>query len=163
MTYTAPPTWTPDQIVSAADLNTYLTANLNYLWQRPKVGIIRNNGGTYTTTATSRADIDGTNLKAILQITNGAILAGLTVTTIGGASGYANDPRFDLDYNGVKAAPAYSVIQNNSGIQSISMTWLLTGLTPGSYTLKPQWFVPAGTGAIQCSANSPVIFWAAEI
>ncbi|SRR5258708_14989557 len=68
MSFTTVPTFTPGQVVTATDLNTYLRDNEGYLLNRPSQIILRDNNANYTNNvAGSYANIDGTNLAITLN------------------------------------------------------------------------------------------------
>lgn len=64
MAYTQPPTWTTAQIVTAADLNTYLTDNLHFLIALAKENIVViNDSNTNNLTNTTFAQLGSVALS----------------------------------------------------------------------------------------------------
>ncbi|MCC7448388.1 MAG: hypothetical protein IT324_13285, partial [Anaerolineae bacterium] len=72
MAWTNMPTWLPDQVVGATDFNTYITDNMTYLFGgRGGNTVVRDNGASYSSTSSSFADIDSTNLAITTSIVSG--------------------------------------------------------------------------------------------
>src|SRR5258708_27288320 len=103
MRWTAPPTFTPGQVVTATDLNTYLRDNPNYLYARPNSSIKRVNGSDYTTSSSTFVDIDGTNLSITLTLTGAAVLVCFTANI---PSAFGGNGAFDVVVDGVRYANA---------------------------------------------------------
>jgi hypothetical protein len=170
--WTTPPTFTPGQIVTATDFNSYLRDNPLYLLARPSQSILRDNNASYTTTSTSFVDIDGTNLKITMSISGSAVLLGFTGAMILSTTGYA---KFDFDVDGTRFAnggtdglTAGNFINGNPNL--ITMMALVTGLAAGSHTFKPKWCVSSGaiTGTLFAGNGTGgqdflPDFWAVEV
>ena len=95
MAWTTPKTWTPG-MVNAADMNLHVRDNLNAL-KAPATGIRAVNAGAdYTTSSTSFAFVDLTDLGMGLTLTGGDVLVSLSASVdndTGGARVY-----FDVRY-----------------------------------------------------------------
>ena len=162
MPWTAPPTFTPGQVVTATDLNTYLRDNPSYLFTRPNGVIKRLNAANYSTTSTSFVDIDGTNLAVTLALTGSAVL----VTFIGKSVSAHTPGDHDFTIDGARFA---NTTRGLAGINSsdvfMSYCVLVTGLSAGSHVFKPQWKITPAADAYLYSDSTtfPVIFSVQEV
>ena len=167
MPWTAPPTFTPGQVVTATDLNTYLRDNPSYLVARPGQSIKRDNGAAYTTTSDVMTDIDGTNLSITLVMAGSAVLVSFSAMI--NQSGTPQVPRFDFTIDGVLWSAATRGILfhlENSQYWDIgySYTVLVTGLTPGTHVFKPQWRrnAASGTCSLAAQASSSLLLFSVQ-
>ena len=167
MPWTTPPTFTPGQVVTATDLNSYLRDNPSYLLGRPSSVIRRNNGSDYTTTSTSFVDIDATNLAITFAVSGTAVLI-----TFAGALRIAaatNQADFDVTVDGVRyglgANGLISMNLPNASVDNlVSFSVLVTGLAAGSHTFKVQWKVSGSTLTLRAtSSQNEATFCAVEV
>jgi len=168
MPWTTPATWTAGQVIGATDLNTQVRDNGNYLLVRPLKEIKRNNGADYTTTISSFADIDGTNLSATLTVASGRVRLKLMISTYADSAA-GRIGAFDFTMDGTRQGSAFtrglaqSYIDTNSRI--ITIECVITGVSNGSHTFKPQWASVGAAGTLHIysdSTNGPVTFIAEE-
>ncbi len=168
MAWTNPPTWVTDQVVTAPDLNTYLTDNLVYLLNRPGTVIKRDNGSTYTTTSATFVAVDDTNLAITVAVKGSAVLVGF--------SGVTNSlqAEFDINVDGTRVGSAGEdgIVQGGfvSGSNTpVAITALVTGLSVGNHTFKLFWRSRNGSSISLMSGNGSggadfiPVFWAAEV
>lgn len=104
--------------------------------------IVYDNNANYTTTSNTFADIDTTNLSITLNITGSKVLVMFTCVFVCGAG----IPGFDLAVDGVRvgAVGATGIAGGQSGAAGVaSFAVLVTGLTAGSHTFRPQYKVSA--------------------
>jgi hypothetical protein len=150
--WTTPATWAASQLVTASDLNVQMRDNLGYLFARPQVRILRDNGADYTTTSSSFVPVDSTNLKITLTISGSAVLLcfiGVFYNTT------ANEVHVDLDVDGSRVGSA-----GNDGLAftgqapaTVSIVVLVTGLTPGAHTFNVQWRADGGTAHLHSGSG----------
>jgi hypothetical protein len=153
MAWTAPKTWAVNELVTASLMNTHVRDNLNYLFARAYDVIILPNSANYTTTGTSFADIDGTNL-AISQS-----LAGTKALLFfsGRFNGAAGAILLDFFVNGVQVGTsAGGIARVESGATDhFAIMSVAEGLTPGTNTFTVRWRMTAGTGTLYNAAGFP--------
>src|SRR5262245_61351961 len=149
MAWTTPPSWTTSQLVTATQMQV-LSDDLSYLLNRPNSAVKRDNGATYTTTSTSFADIDATNLKITMSISGSAVLLAFTCAATLSTTAYMT---FDFDVDGTRygSAGADGISSHNfiNAIpKGVTMVALVTGLSTGSHTFKVKYKVNTGTGSV---------------
>ncbi|MBZ0302595.1 MAG: hypothetical protein K8J31_22810 [Anaerolineae bacterium] len=167
--WTTPITWNVDQLVTNTDLNEQVRDNLDYLLSPNHARIVRDNGGNYTiTNVTTFQDIDSTNLSITIQTHGGPVLVHFQAT--GWTAGTAHDVYFDLAVDGFRVGTAFTQglgthIGDGSQRQVITLLLLLTDLSAGVYTLRPQWrTAPTDIATLYAdSTRNPVIFEAIEL
>lgn len=144
MAWSTPPTWTPGQLVGATDM-AILSNDLTYLLNRPSQTIKRDNNATYVTSSTTFVDIDGTNLSITATLSGSAVLVSFTACGVSGTGVSGNTICLDLSVNGTRMGSAgtdgitSAVIATNTGTQLLGFTVVVTGLSAGANTFKPQW------------------------
>src|SRR5258708_38618852 len=98
MSFSTVPTFTPGQVVTATDLNTYLRDNEGYLLNRPSQIILRDNNANYTNNvAGSYAHIAGANLALTLHFSGSLAHVWLHGDVFGSAAAVASDCCFPLE------------------------------------------------------------------
>src|SRR5260221_5905875 len=167
MPWTTPPTFTPGQVVTATDLNSYLRDNPSYLLGRPNSAIRRNNGSDYTTSPSSFVDIDGTNLAITFVLSGTAVLITFAGALRTAAARQQAD--FDVTVDGVRYGLGNNGlisinIPNASVDNLVSFAVLVSGLAAGTHTFKLQWKVSGSTLTLRAtsSQNEPT-FCAVEV
>jgi hypothetical protein len=158
MSFTTVPTFTPGQVITATDLNTYLRDNEGYLLNRPSQIILRDNNANYTNSVTgSFANIDGTNLAITLNFSGSLAYVWLQGVASGSVAGVIIDFDFTLDGTRVGAGGANGLYNFRSpGTNGVGGIYYaaLVAITPGSHTLKPVWSPQTGTATLYSGANS---------
>lgn len=166
--WTTPKTWAVDELVTASALNTHLRDNLNALKTPPSAHYECNEASDYTTSGTSFADVDATNLALTITTNGGDVLVhfhGLVSNTVG---------RVFLDVyesdGAARIAGDDGMIRSglNGEAETLTFTRLITGLSAGEHTFKLQWKVNTGTGTLYAGAGSTNAdvhpqFWAREM
>lgn len=116
----------------------------------------RNNSGSYTTTSTTFADIDATNLKVTLTTGAHRVLVGFTGVVQNSQSTEFGD--FDIDLDGSRmGAGALGIIANTMAIvdrHPLSFTILSNVLTAASHTFKIQWKSSNVSNTVSLLSNS---------
>ncbi len=151
-------TWSPGEIPTAADFNSYLNDNLDYLLNPNKVDIVQNTG-TYTATSTTLVNIDPslvtsitTNGGPLLVGFSGLVYATTTAEVIIAVALDGVQTVLATATNGVNDARAYMhglvMLTPAAGAHSIALQWRCTT----SVALN---FNKAGV--------MPLRFWAVEI
>src|SRR5258707_3675416 len=92
------------QLIAAADMNTYIRDNMNYLYARPKTVIKRDNNADFTTTSATFVDIDGTNLAITMTISGSAVLLNFQAVAV--YVGSFQVAPFDFTIDGTRYASA---------------------------------------------------------
>jgi hypothetical protein len=121
----------------------------------------------YTTTSTSFADVDGTNMS--LAITTGArrVMVGFTGTVAG--SGLGDTIMLDVDLDGARLGGLFGLVQARTPVATYRMngsfTFLTNALTAASHTFKLQWRTTANTATMYGTSASDGVatFWVQEI
>lgn len=160
MTWSAPATWTTDQVVTAADLNQELRDNLIALKDPPSDNYELNEGADDTTSSTSFGDVDATNFALTIITTGGDVMVNLAGASIDNATGSART-FFDIDVDGVRAGGDDGIARIEQGTSGganvnmlVSFSYLITGLAAASHTFKLQWKVSAGTSKLFAGAGT---------
>ena len=170
-TWTTPATWNVDQLVTNDDLNEQLRDNMDYLLSPSHGGIIWDNSGDYgITSVTSFQDIDSTNLSLDVETHGGPVWVYFQATGVVGADEVLS---LDLSIDGTSLGASYTHglgrwLNPSGGVSldlQVGFSVLLTGLSAGTYTLRPQWRSGSGdTVNLRASTSvSPVIFGAIEL
>ena len=169
----APRTWTANQRVTAAQLNEELRDNMLTLKNPPtEVYTTVGNASDYSTTSTSFADIDSTNMA-------------LTITTTGNGNGGASDVMIGftgtlyssssiriyiriLEDGVALNADDGLLVSEASGVRPVSFMFLRANASVGEHTYKLQWRVSSGTGILLANAGTSTRdcksqFWVREI
>lgn len=178
-TWYAPITWATDDVPTATQFNQFLRDDLLYLLNRPSAVVLRDNGGVYTTTSTSFANIDGANLSIALSIAGSAVLLGFTGAIYDSANIANAQVMLDFTVDGARVGAAgldgllpVRTSPNATGIiiENCSFGILVTGLSAGSHTFKVQWRRVSASctpnlisGGGSSPTDSIVGFWAAEV
>lgn len=114
-----------------------------------------NESSDYTTTSTSFTDVDGTNFSLTITTTGGNVLVGFSGTvridTVGA------HVQLNVDVDGSVVAADDGIVSMRAGgvtINSMSFTYLVTGLSAGSHTFKLQWKVSSSTATLYAGAGT---------
>ena len=167
--WTTPLAWTVDQLVSAADMNTYISDNLSVLKGRSdnKQQILRNNSGDYSiTSVTTFQDIDGTNLKITIDTYGGPILMYFSGVYYGSTG--ADNIRLDFLVDSQRIGNAFTAgLALNVGNIALPITVMAikTGLSAGQHIITPQWrTTTSNTARLKSnSSETPIIFGVMEL
>lgn len=134
-----------------------------------------NEASDYTTSSTSFVDIDATDLNLSLTTTGGDVLLGfygnIRVSGSGSPTVYfdvlQDATRIGGD-DGLCLAFVTSIDSAVDQYQPVSFTYLITGLSAGTYAFKLQWKVSAAAAILYAGAGTSALdihpqFWAKEI
>ncbi len=165
-TWTLPRTWATGEIVTAAQLNTHLRDNLEFLKQWDETALNHftcSSGSTYTTTTTSFTDIDAAGLAGTLTTRGGPLLIGIAGSWR--SSGTSIDMCLDVQINGARIGHAtYGSVLLQSIAANIYQpaAWSQVRLlAAGEYTLRLQWRTSSGT--LTLGPYSATQFYAVEL
>lgn len=168
MAFTTVPTIT-DTVATAANLNTYIRDNQRALKDPPSQNYEANQGGDYTVTTSSWANVDNSNFALSIATTGGDVMIGFS-GSIKGAQVI-----IDVEMDGTRL-----VNQSNSGIlvtdvsggnaRSFSFVRLIQSVSANTHIFKLQWrlvagpslctlYAGAGTGGYDVHPQ----FWAREL
>jgi hypothetical protein len=160
MTWTTPVTWTADQVVGASDMNTQVRDNLNHLHSgKPFFAIIHIKGSNYSTSSSTLADIDSTNIKADIVTTTGRLEIAFSGTFFADAS--ARQLHLTVNIDGTDIINVRETLDTNSRI--ITLVTGKTGLAAGSRTVKIRWSVDAGTAFLASDSGTQLSLTVKEI
>jgi len=167
--WTTPITWNVDQLVTNTDLNEQVRDNLEYLLSPNHQHILRDNGGNYSiTNVTTFQDIDSANLSLTLETHGGPVYVHLMGSAR--SNGLVNHGYFDLTVDGTRLGAAHTLGLVTFGVDPqtwmpVSISVLVTGLSAGVHTFRPQWRTdPSDTLTLRGStSDNPVIFEVIEL
>jgi hypothetical protein len=176
MAWSTPPTFTTSELVPASKL-TQLSDDLSYLLNRPKGSTFRDNGSTYTTTTTTFAAVDSTNMKQTITISGSSVLVGFAGTVFNTDAGNIGINCLDITVDGTRAGAAGTDgivvmvdLGNVTHQTNGSFTILVTGLSTGSHTFALVWRTNNSVNTIGLSSGSGAggtdnipNFWAVEV
>jgi hypothetical protein len=137
MAWTTPVTWTTNQLVTAADLNTQVRDNLGYLLSgRPvDVKVVSN---IWTITSTSYVDVDATNLSATLTVNSGRALVWFEGRLLG-ADVVSKTGQITLLVDGVDQYTGDGLAKvGRNASRDLAYLIIVSGLSVGSHTFKLQ-------------------------
>jgi hypothetical protein len=183
-TWTAPKTWGTGELVTAADMNTYIRDNLLYLKGANSLTYAEVNS-SYSTTSGSWNDVDSSNLALNVTTSGGLLILGMrgAVRTGNGSTGIETRSQAEFDITrdgnrlgGTHGSMAWFPPQNdysNPGLIPYVRAFqvLLPSLAAGSYTFRLQWrcyqYNPSGSNTVfldnSASGGVPVLFYALEV
>lgn len=149
-TWSVPRTWVVGELVTASLLNTHLRDNLEFLKAPPTALYNVNQGSDYTTTSTSFADVDATNLSLNITTAGGDVL----IVFMGYGGGTAR-LYFDILIDGVRMAGDDGFLAAVNAVNTpITLVALKQGLSAASHTFKLQWKVNSGSGTLYAGAGT---------
>jgi hypothetical protein len=171
-TWTDPKSWVTGELVTAADLNTYLRDNLLFLRNVTSFNHVEVDA-TYSTTSTTWVDIDATQLSLTVATHGGVLLLGAEMAVA--MSNGLERAHFDVTLNGTRLGGshgllAHDVVHNAYIFASdplvVSFQHFIPALPAGTHTLTLQWFRQGGSPTISladtASGGIPVQFYAME-
>jgi hypothetical protein len=148
--WTLPRTWATGEIVTAAQLNTHLRDNLDYLKLRedtPLNHFTCTSSTAYTTTSSTFTDMDSAGLTGTLVTTGGPVLIGAAMSWK--SSGTSIDVCLDVAINGARIGHAtygVTMMQSVAANLLLPVAWSqVRALAAGAYALKLQWRTSSGT------------------
>jgi hypothetical protein len=167
-------TWSAGELVTASIMNAHVRDQLNAL-KTPAGGYAFVNEGTdYSTSSTSFADIDATDLALTFVTGGGDVLLGFTAAIA--SSGASAKNYFDIyesvantrigGDDGLTIITTANVTATNGTL--VSFTVRIPSLSAASHTFKVQWKVSGGTvtmfaGAATANLDIHPNFWALEL
>ena len=164
--WTLPRTWATGEIVTAAQLNTHLRDNLEFLKLRedtPLNHFTCNSTTAYTTTSTTFTDVDGAGLSGTLTTSGGPLLIGAAGSWK--SSGTGIDVCLDVTVNGARIGHAtygITLLQSVAANLYMPVCWSQARpLAAGTYSLKLQWRTSSGT--LSLGPLSSTQFYAVEL
>lgn len=145
-------TWTAGEQLTAAKFNTNLRNQIAAVKTPAYFHHIVNEGANYSTSSTSFADIDSTDLSATVTTAGGNMditFVGYIDSDTGGARTY-----FDLLVDGARwygddGGGVYVLLDGPFCFRAF-----VTGLSAASHTFKMQWKVSAGTSTMYAGAGT---------
>jgi hypothetical protein len=165
--WTPPRTWNVGELVTAGLLNTHLRDNLEFL--KAQIDLPLNfasaaSAALYTTTSTTFADVDATNLKLTFTTSGGSVLLGLS--TLGKHSVAAGEIRLDWHVDGARIGDAtygIALLQAPTVNNYIPISHIhVLALSAGAHTLKLQFATTGATASIG-GVSGGTSLWALEL
>lgn len=145
MAWTTPRTWN-NETVTAAKLQTEIGTNQIALKDPPSANYTANEGANYSTNSTTFADIDS-DFSLSITSTGGDVLVVFIATANGNGSA---ELVIDLSVDGTRvvnsAGKGLAMSPATTTPTVISFTHLITGLSAGAHTIKPQFALKTGGG-----------------
>lgn len=168
--WTTPKTWSTGEPLTAADLNSHLRDNLEYLADNPSAARFANELSDYSTTSTSFANVDATNFSHSLTTKGEDVMIGFagSVTQNNAANAIYLDVLIDSTRIGGDDG-ILVVYPNSTTVRAdASFVILVKGLAAGAHTIRLQWKVTGGTATMHAGAGTASYdvhpeFWAKEI
>ncbi len=159
-TFTTVPTFAPDYVVPASDLNVYLRDDMEALATRPQQHISRAANYTLATT-TTWLDIDSTNLKILVtpSRTNATIRVSALINLSHSAAGLAA-LSFYVDSTTRYILWQASPVPANATGYYIAKD--IAALSAAQHDIRLQWYTTAATLSAD-GVNYPIQFDAIEI
>lgn len=155
MAWNNPRTWTNGEVVNQTMLNPHLRDNLAYLANRPS-GIGLGGGADYSTSSSSWANIDASNLsKTITVQAGGRLLAIFQGSVYLNNSNLAVALRIAINGTDYSFGKTYGNLASQVPYRTpFVIVAAAENLSPGSYTVTPQWRTISGATAIIHSASA---------
>lgn len=167
-------TWSAGELVTASIMNAHVRDQLNAL-KTPAGGyVFLNEGSDLTTTSTSFADVDATDLALTFVTGGGDVLLGFTGAVAHGSASAkilfdvhesVANARIGGDDGLLVASPATTTTTNAT---AVAFTVRASSLSAASHTFKVQWRTVAGTAILFSGAGTSNLdihptFWAVEL
>ena len=133
--WTPPKTWYPNNIVTAAEMNTYIRDNTEYLKKpAPAVATVSGKSSNYSTTSTSFVKVSS-DFDLSITTSGEAVLVwfiGVTGDTTAGAY-------WDIWVDGSQVTPGGGFAFTKPQTSQTTLVWVLTGLSAGAHTIELYW------------------------
>lgn len=158
MPWTTPTTWTPNQLVTASDMNAQVRDNLNYLLYRT-TGSVRYTSGDKTTTSTTLVAIDSTNIKTTVTTVSGRMFYQFSGTFYMSSGTTAGLLQLAMDIDGTQYVMSESTLASAASPSSVFVTYIgvVSTLSVGAHTFTPYWKISANTVTMKASSSVPAI------
>lgn len=158
MAWTAPTTRTTGTLITASIWNTDIVDNLDALKDPPTDLYNFDEASDYTTSSTSFADVDSTNLAMSITTTGGDIL--VTATLSAAHSDGAGFIYFDIDLDGTRQGLDDGIVffelSAASGIAGatipVTISYWIQSVSAGAHTVKLQWKTSGATASLWAGA-----------
>lgn len=155
-TWTAPRTWTAGELVTASMMNG-MRDQLNALKTVASFNAVIDEATDYTTTATTFADVDATNLEATIVTGGGLLWVGFNANV--GHSANTGRIYFDLLVDGARVGGDDGLggiyePQTPVGFWPVHILVAVAGLSAGSHTFKLQWKTSGATASLYAGAGT---------
>lgn len=163
--WTTPNTAVTGAPISASDYNTYQRDNLTFLHSgKARSQIIREGSSNYTTTSTSFAAVDTTNLRITLTVSTGRVRIRATGvlqhsdTSSGSGALLGGTMAIDIRKDATTRAGGtnglWKILQTNNGtaLHPFAVEAEFTGLSVGSHTFDLMWKTSGATATMMNNA-----------
>jgi hypothetical protein len=165
MAWTAPKEWDVGDLLTAVDMNTYVSDNTAALKNPPTASYVTDESSNFQTTSNSFVDVNAV-FNLTLTTSGGDLLICFSGTILTGASVVV---ALDVELDGTRIGGNDGIIAN--GINSNapwSFVRLKTGVSAASHTLKLQWKTSGSTATMYAGAGSSNYdlhpqFWVREV
>lgn len=159
MAWTSTKTFSSGDILTAADMNTYLSGNTDALKNPPSANYELDEGSDYTTTSTTFVDVDATNLSLTITTTGGDVMIGFHGTVYNNAGVWTY---IDVTMDGVRIGGDDGIAGLRTASQDyphMSFVRLKTGVSAGAHTFKLQWKTSSGSTTLYAGAGTANFDW----
>jgi hypothetical protein len=148
MVWTTPATWSTGETVTAAKMNLHIRDNLNALFTPNYGNGDYTSGANNTTTSTSFAVVDATNITFNVTSAGGMYWLGFSGQVFGSTG--AVIPYFDIAVDGTRIGDAtIGLARGSLGTGATAFTVIApTVLSAGTRTITLHWRVSSGTGTL---------------
>lgn len=148
MVWTTPASYTTGETVTAAKLNLHIRDNLNALFIPNYGNGDYTSGANHTTTSTTFAVVDATNITFSVTSAGGMYWLGFCGQVFGSTS--AVIPYFDIAVDGTRVGDAtIGLCRGSQSTTAASFTVIApTVLSAGTRTITLHWRVSTGTGTL---------------
>lgn len=174
--WTTPKTWATGEALTAADLNTHLRDNLEFLRAMTSDEYRGNESADWTTTSTSFVDVDNTRLRLEVTTKGGDLLIGFYGTIIHSAASQIVCLDVEAAFNGGAPARlgigpdglALNVSVGSANIRTpFAFVHLYRNAAAGSWVFDLQWKTSTGTATLYGGAttnyDATPQFWVKEL
>lgn len=168
--WTTPKTWNTGDPLTAADLNTHVRDNLEYLKDKPSAAYRADESSDYSTTSTSFVNVDAAKFALAITTKGEDVLIGFLGSLVQSSASNAMYLDIQVDSTRLGLDDGLLVLYPNSTAvrQSAGFVYLLRGLAAGTHTFRLQWKVSGGTATLHAGAGTASYdthpeFWVKEI
>lgn len=171
-TFVTPRTWSTNELVTGTIMNAHVRDQLTAIKTPASFVCVIDEAADYTTTGTTFADIDATDMKGTIITFGGIVQVGFSGTVRNNTAG--GQVYLDIDVDGARVGGDDGLfVLGAAGVTSPPSSGTIIipvlGLAAGSHTFKLQWKTNGtGTGTLYAGAGTSTFdihprFWGIEL